>query len=446
MADVIVDKPKTDEDVLSTIKAKCESCIRGPNLMKTLIVAVCLGVVVQQITASIRKLTNKPITTYTHFDFNKTLLYPSVTFCKEPPYKYDKLEEYGLYAHPRYTSTWLAFNFSQTSLHQLWEDVTFNESDIFVQYGLEGRMENVAINSTLGFMHGRCYTLSPKVVSTRATRTSGYSITLKHSAQDVATSTSTYPPGYHVHVHYNREPFTEVDVYNGGHVDYFYVNTGDTIDVKLKVDQYVKIGKEDDPCTNSENYSANECTAQYVWDLVSSQAGCSGPWMKSNLPHCRNYSGMRSLISAYTSTYVNHNCSSCPRFCRSYLYNAFITDRQTFYSWDTAKRTWAISTGTNLQTNLYIYFNGMLVSVYEERYNYDWNLFLSDLGGSVGFLLGLSVISVMAMCGKIWSTVIRPTIKIPKTKEATIVINSRSAKHEEYMKNCREWNVKNNFY
>lgn len=56
----------------------------------------------------------------------------------------------------------------------------------------------------------------------------------------------------------NLYSFAEVNVYNGGHVDYFYVNTGDTIDVKLQVDQYVKIGKEDDPCSTMDNYSANE--------------------------------------------------------------------------------------------------------------------------------------------------------------------------------------------
>ncbi|GBP36654.1 Protein yellow [Eumeta japonica] len=43
------------------------------------------------VTACVQKLMNKPITTHTHFDFNQTLLYPSVTFCREPPYKFDKM-------------------------------------------------------------------------------------------------------------------------------------------------------------------------------------------------------------------------------------------------------------------------------------------------------------------------------------------------------------------
>lgn len=32
--------------------------------------------------------------------------------------------------------------------------------------------------------------------------------------------------------------------------------------------------------------------------------------------------------------YENPKCESCPRFCRSYLYNGFVTDRQKNYRWE----------------------------------------------------------------------------------------------------------------
>jgi hypothetical protein len=35
--------------------------------------------------------------------------------------------------------------------------------------------------------------------------------------------------------------------------------------------------------------------------------------------------------------------------------------------------------------------------VAEERLAYDWSLFLSDLGGSLGFLLGLSVLGIIGI-------------------------------------------------
>ncbi|KOB68329.1 Uncharacterized protein OBRU01_18484, partial [Operophtera brumata] len=314
------------------VKKRFLSSFKGPKLVQTLIIIVCFGVVIQQISSCITKLIDIPVTTYTHFDFNKTISYPSVTFCREPAYNLD----------------------------DLWEDITYSDQEFFVQYGLDGSTDNVKLSPTVGFLYGRCYTLTPKTKGTRASKATGYSVTLKHSSEDLDTASGIHSPGYHVY--------------------YLYVSVGETVDVKLTVDKYSKISGEHDPCTFEKDYSANLC----VWDLVGEQAGCSGPWMTSDLPRCSNYTTMRDLITAYMNTYQSHSCGSCPRFCMSYLYNSFVTDRKTLYVWDTNEKKWCMSSGdAALQTQLYIYFNSMMVSVYEERFNYDWNLFISDLGGSI---------------------------------------------------------------
>ncbi|XP_030030448.2 uncharacterized protein LOC115447497 [Manduca sexta] len=406
------------EDPKLLLKQRCIKCLKGPHLIRTLIVVACIVVVLQQISSCITKLFfNIPITTYTHFDFNQTVLYPSVTFCREPPYKHDKLLEYGLYSHPRYTSTWRSFNFSSISLDELWEEITYNDQDMFVQYGLDGASSNVKLTSQMGFIYGRCYTLSPKIRNSQASKNTGYSITLRHSAADVAASTSIYAPGYHVHIHYTREPYTEVEVYNGGLVDYLFVKVGESLDIKLKVDEYAMISGEDDPCSYKADYSANVCTAQCVWDKVGKETGCSGPWMVSDLPRCDNFTGMRTLIASYLTSYMDHKCSECPRFCRSYLYNGYVTDRQGLHTWEPPQNQGLTRTNdADLQIQLYLYFNSMMVSVYEERYNYDWNLFLSDLGGSIGFLLGLSVIGLMNIFAKTWNLFIKPIIISSRVK------------------------------
>ncbi|KAJ0176846.1 hypothetical protein K1T71_008025 [Dendrolimus kikuchii] len=430
-----------------TVKQRCAECVKGGNLVKTVIIAVCVGVLIQQLSVCIRKLIHIPITTYTHFDFNKTIYYPSLTFCREPPYKYDKLLDYGLYSHPRYTSTWASFNFSDIVLDELWEEITYNENDIFVQYGLYNLKDNVKIKPKMQFVMGRCYTLSPNILNTDAAKATGYSITLQHSAADIETSTSVYPPGYHVHVHYTREPFTEVEVYNGGLVDYLYVNVGETIDVKLKVDEYVKISSDDELCTNEDYYSANVCTEEYVWKKVIEQVGCSGPWMDCDVSRCDNYTSMRNLISAYLKLYAQHDCEICPRFCRSLLYNAYVADRQSSYTWDPADKKWLSNAGA-LQTQLNLYFNSMMVSVYEERYNYDWNLFLSDLGGSIGFLLGLSVVGLLEILEKTWQLFIRPHIQDFRKKKTSIDSSATAdidtlQKNREFLQKYIDWNTKN---
>ncbi|CAG9786522.1 unnamed protein product [Diatraea saccharalis] len=395
----------TVEEPLTTFKEKCKNCFKGPNLIKTIVVAVCFSLVIYQISACVRKLIEKPITTYTHFDFNKTIAYPSITVCREPPYKYDKMLEHGLFAHPRITSTWETYNFSYP-LDQLWNEITYNSSEIFAQYGLNELMENVEVKTFIGFLYGRCYTLSPKILHTRATKDSGYSITLQHSAADIASTIGTSPPGYHVYIHYTKEPFTEVPVYNGGLVDYLHCKVGETIDVKLLVNQYVMISNTDDPCINDDGYSANNCATRYVWNRVGEIVGCSGPWMlNSLLPYCSNSTMMRKLIVNYISV--------CPRFCRSYMYNGFVNDRHTF-AWNTATRQWTARIGdATMQTQ--------------------------------GFLLGLSVIGIMSIMGKFWSTFIKPGSKSSNNTNTDL----KTALDEKTFHNnedaCKEKDVKSIF-
>lgn len=53
------------------------------------------------------------------------------------------------------------------------------------------------------------------------------------------------------------------------------------------------------------------------------------------------------------------------------------------------------------ESNLSLYFSSNLVTVMDEVLGYDWNNFISDMGGSLGFLLGLSVIGALSMIEQI---------------------------------------------
>lgn len=54
------------------------------------------------------------------------------------------------------------------------------------------------------------------------------------------------------------------------------------------------------------------------------------------------------------------------------------------------------------ESNLSLYFSSNLVTVMDEVLGYDWNNFISDMGGSLGFLLGLSVIGALSMVEQIF--------------------------------------------
>lgn len=52
-------------------------------------------------------------------------------------------------------------------------------------------------------------------------------------------------------------------------------------------------------------------------------------------------------------------------------------------------------------TQIWIYYTSKLVGVVEERFNYDSSQFLADIGGSLGFLLGLSVLGFIGILGNV---------------------------------------------
>lgn len=48
-----------------------------------------------------------------------------------------------------------------------------------------------------------------------------------------------------------------------------------------------------------------------------------------------------------------------------------------------------------------LYYTSKMVSIIEERLGYDLSQFVADMGGSLGFLLGLSVIGLIKVFEKV---------------------------------------------
>jgi hypothetical protein len=74
----------------------------------------------------------------------------------------------------------------------------------------------------------------------------------------------------------------------------------------------------------------------------------------------------------------------CIEPCDSVIYSAFVVSRRQHYS-------------SHPGSQLYIYYTSKLVTNVEERPGYDSSQFVADMGGSLGFLLGLSVIGIITV-------------------------------------------------
>lgn len=88
---------------------------------------------------------------------------------------------------------------------------------------------------------------------------------------------------------------------------------------------------------------------------------------------------------------MNEKCN-CIKSCKINIYSPFVRYRKD---------------KGHTGSTLIIYFSSNLVPKMNEIMGYDWNLFLSDLGGSLGFLLGLSVLSAIGVIGQIFEGFIK---------------------------------------
>lgn len=52
-------------------------------------------------------------------------------------------------------------------------------------------------------------------------------------------------------------------------------------------------------------------------------------------------------------------------------------------------------------SQIWLYYASKMVTVFEERPGYDLTQFVADMGGSLGFLLGLSVLGLIGVLEKV---------------------------------------------
>uniref|UniRef100_A0A1B0AS74 Uncharacterized protein n=1 Tax=Glossina palpalis gambiensis TaxID=67801 RepID=A0A1B0AS74_9MUSC len=378
-------------------------CKDPAKLVRHLVLFICCIIVVVQLTECFEKLKHPPISTHSYYILNETIQMPAITICREPAYKEEVLTNIsGRYcSHPKYDTCWFHYPFGVVDLEEFFINSTFNQNETFLpfQYGLNGLSENVEITSSLHFYNGRCFTMRPRILLQRATKNSGYSMILTHHIQsDHQYFYYETEPGWHLFIHDSRENFTEISMKASGRVEYVFIRRNEEIEIKLQTKCFVKVEGNENLCSTLNDYSDLKSGEICIWEDLASKANCTGPWMY-DIPHqppCSSCSSMTHLIREYKGAYDSEekNACNCIPPCESHLFSAYIQSRRNFHQ-------------PEPNTQIWIYYTTKLISMVEERPNYDTIQFIADVGGSLGFLLGLSVLGLigilqhltLVMCG-----------------------------------------------
>ncbi|XP_053960576.1 uncharacterized protein LOC128864843 [Anastrepha ludens] len=339
------------------------------------------------------KLYNPPLSTHSYFNLNDSVEMPAITICREPPYKEDVLNNLskGTCPHPKYVTCWQKYPFNELELEEFFMNSTFDFEETFLgeQYGLNGLKENLEIESNLHFYLGRCYTLKPKVELSRTTRSSGYSLMLTHHIDPSSSTDVTLEqnPGWHVYIHDFRHNFTELNVKGASRTEYIFAEINEEIEIKLQSQHFTNVQSRDTPCSYLSSYSDMKCAELCVFENLAASINCTGPWMYG-IPQqpCNTSTNMRHLIKEYGVYYDSDDDIECDCLspCEARIYSTYIQNRKT------------LNLGQP-RTQIWIYYSTKLVTMIEESLGYDTTQFIADIGGSLGFLLGLSVLGLIGL-------------------------------------------------
>ncbi|XP_034474031.1 acid-sensing ion channel 4-A isoform X1 [Drosophila innubila] len=366
--------------------------LRDPaKLIRYLVLFVCCIVVIVQLYECFSKLSHPPISTHSYYNVNETIEMPAITICREPPYKEEVLETLsnGNCPHPGFATCWMNYPYGELPLEEFFMNGTFNLDETFYSYGLNGEPSNVDIDSSLHFYMGRCFTLRPKIAMKRVSKQVGYSLILEHNlVQSTSSVDLIYGAGWHIFIHDKRENFTEINMKGSGRVEYVFVNIREEIEIKLQSQFFSNVETREQECSRKEGYSDLKCGEICIWKDLAEEANCSGPWMHDiEQEPCNDNASMRNLIEDYHAVYDgddDFNCN-CLQPCESRIYTTYIQSRKTFAQ-------------PEPRTLIFIYYTTKLISqMIEERPSYDTTQFIADVGGSLGFLLGLSVLGLIGI-------------------------------------------------
>ncbi|KAF7280592.1 hypothetical protein GWI33_005719 [Rhynchophorus ferrugineus] len=359
---------------------KLKKCFTSPKkLLKLAILILCIFFSIYQVVKCVEKLMHPPISTYYGFHLNETIRYPSVTVCRSPSFKTDRFSRFGLRRNSDLSihNAFRFFNFNIHTIEYFLNDTTWTFDELISSLAYNGYgypIADVKIVEFHSVTKGRCFTLTPKSTSRTLSISGGWWFYLKHNF--TVRSLDLYgmsTAGFHIHLHDDNEIMTSEVAQENNFMEYIYLEAAEDMRMNLKIQEFTKINTNESPCVHDNlSYSKSKCQELCVQKQIAQRLNCTLPWLwllddDSNLPQCSDATSVQQLISLFQPHFIAIYCTS----------------------------------------NLITYMNEML--------GYNVNGFVSDIGGSLGFLLGLSVIGFITVMEKILASLIRSYFK-NKTK------------------------------
>ncbi|XP_066140661.1 uncharacterized protein ppk17 isoform X2 [Euwallacea fornicatus] len=182
------------------------------------------------------------------------------------------------------------------------------------------------------------------------------------------------------------------------YLEYIYIESMEDIRINLRYQEFYKVNVNENPCIDpaaQPHYSRSRCMEECFFYRVTNTTNCTLPWLwlipDDFLPQCNDVDSVTLLTNLFLEHNRNSlikNCS-CPMSCHVSIYTPTIVRRK------------AVQDTKEPHSFIALYYTNNLVTLMREVMGYNFTAFISDIGGSLGFLLGLSVVGLIKVLEKI---------------------------------------------
>ncbi|CAH1958787.1 unnamed protein product [Acanthoscelides obtectus] len=296
------------------------------------------------------------------------------------------------------------FNFSQHTLSEFVNKSSYHFYQLFAQYGFagQGSSDDLALSWSDHFVRGRCHTITPLVQSNVFSRRGGYFFHYKQDKKPkLVDDYGVSKAGFDIYLHNPNEILTYDEDQTDSFMEHIYLEAAEDMRITLDVQEYRRVPTADIKCDPTPGYSKSKCQETCIHQQVAKEMNCVVPWLflpqNHSYPECGNYKKVELIIRKVTyfrDKYIQ-NCN-CLIACDFTIYKPSVISRKAVVD----KITYPDSLIT-------IYYSKNLVTVISEVAGYDWYQLFSDVCALLGFLLGLSVMSLVSVLEEILRIILK---------------------------------------
>ncbi|XP_071520525.1 acid-sensing ion channel 1B-like [Panulirus ornatus] len=375
------------------------SCPRRQRAVWALVLLTCTALMTAQIWDRVSYYLLIPVTVNVRVTRNQTLRFPIVSFCNKNRFnmtavsilQQDRAEALEV-TNDSLIRSWDLPDLLDTpgmNASYLWE-FTKHQQQLMVKecWFMRGRRcETVGDWRTIHTVLGVCYQYRVR----DPVATSGIFNNMYLLLEDTEAEVYNHDSGFKILIHDPRDD-PVIDLRTHGTT----LERGWGKDVRVAVREFKTIPTHRRPCVTNQTYSSSQCISRCFLNALYNETRCLMPYMHGlNGTLCNTSKQYKVSLEKerqllFDGGWSHHQCN-CLKQCNEDIYSMYTEAAMT----------------SNAPAKLRVFFQDLTYDEVSEEIAYDAIALLCDIGGTLGLLLGASVLTIIEFLEVFWMKILR---------------------------------------